>query len=83
MASHPSRFRQIVTDPQFVSLFLVLGFLVALFFFFGFELTPFFIALVLAYLLEGAVRELTRRGMRGAAAVDDGADGRAGAGPAQ
>ncbi|MCH7479434.1 MAG: AI-2E family transporter [SAR324 cluster bacterium] len=69
MAPSPSRFRQIVTDPQFVSLFLVLGFLVALFFFFGFELTPFFIALVLAYLLEGAVRELTRRGMRRGYAV--------------
>ena len=51
------------SDPHAVTLFLLLAFGFALIYFFGSLLTPFLVALVLAYLLDWPVLKLMRLGL--------------------
>ncbi|HKI98251.1 MAG TPA: AI-2E family transporter [bacterium] len=55
--------RRMVTDPQFVALFLVLGIGAGLLYVFGFQLIPFIAAFLLAYFLDAGVQQLTQRGL--------------------
>lgn len=55
--------KSLVTDPQFLSLWVILGLSAGALYFFGFQLVPFLTAFIIAYFLEGGVVFLTRRGM--------------------
>ena len=62
-------FKRYLADPQvvFLALFLIIGFVVVITM--GHMLTPVLASLVIAYLLEGVVRTLERRGVPRMAAV--------------
>jgi len=62
-------FKRYLSDPQvvFLALFLIIGFVVVITM--GHMLTPVLASLVIAYLLEGLVRTLERRGIPRMAAV--------------
>jgi putative permease len=63
MQAESRGFLRIVTDPQIVTLFAVLGLVAALLYRFGFQFIPFIAAFLLAYFLDAGVQQLTRRGM--------------------
>jgi putative permease len=63
------RLRAVLLDPQFVALALVAGLLTGAFYFFGFELVPFLMALAFAYFLDHGVSWLQRRRVPRALAV--------------
>ncbi|MCH8077571.1 MAG: AI-2E family transporter [SAR324 cluster bacterium] len=55
--------RSLVTDPQIVSLVIILALGVGALYFFGFQLIPFLLAFVIAYFLDAGVQRLKRRGL--------------------
>lgn len=55
------RLRAVLLDPQFIPLVLVAGLLTGTFYFFGFELLPFIVALSFAYFLDHGAGWLQRR----------------------
>ena len=55
--------RSLVTDPQIVSLVIILALGVGALYFFGFQLIPFLLAFVIAYFLDGGVQRLKLGGL--------------------
>ena len=55
--------RSLATDPQIISLVIILGLGAGGLYFFGFQLIPFLLAFVIAYFLDAGVQRLKLRGL--------------------
>lgn len=55
--------RSLATDPQIISLVIILALVVGALYFFGFQLIPFLVAFVLAYCLDSGVQRLKQYGL--------------------
>ena len=64
MSGELARMRAVVSDPQVLLLAVLLLLAAGALYAFGFQLLPFIAAFLIAYALDGAVQQLTRRGWR-------------------
>ena len=64
MNSQQASFKAVITNPQFVTVIILLAVISLVIAFFSFEIIPFVIAMGLAYFLDRGIRRLEHSGMR-------------------